>query len=111
MKPRVVIAAAIGVAWLGGLGLMVRREVYRPQIERLAEAALRVTPAAVFYAVLQDGRQVGFASSTVQTVALWKIRSAGCATARAPPQRVRARSRVVRTLAEAREGIAIVGTS
>src|SRR5262249_179273 len=34
---------------------------------RLAEAALRVTPGAVFYAVMQGDKQVGFASSTIDT--------------------------------------------
>jgi transglutaminase-like putative cysteine protease len=36
-------------------------------MERLAEAGLRVTPSATFYAVLQQGRQIGFASTTVDT--------------------------------------------
>ena len=67
MNGRVVTAAAILVAWVAGLGMLVRREYFRPHIDRLAEAALRVQPAAVFYAVMQGDRQVGFASSTVDT--------------------------------------------
>lgn len=70
MKGRILAAAAIVVAWLGGVAMMVRREYYRPQIERLAEAALRVTPEAVFYAVMQGDKQVGFASSTIDTAAM-----------------------------------------
>ena len=69
MKVRVIAAVAIAAAWAGGVAMMVRREVYKPHVERLAEAALRVTPGAVFYAVLQGGKQVGFASSTVDTAA------------------------------------------
>jgi hypothetical protein len=64
---RALTALAILVAWIGGLGLLVRREYFRPHIERLAEAALRVTPGAVFFAVMQGDKQVGFASSTLDT--------------------------------------------
>lgn len=69
MRGRAIASIGILVAWLAGLGMLVRREYFRPNIERLAEAALRVTPGAVFYAVLQGGgdRQVGFASSTIDT--------------------------------------------
>ena len=67
MNRRLVTALAIIVAWIAGIGMLVRREYFRPHIERLAEAALRVQPAAVFYAVLQGDRQVGFASSTIDT--------------------------------------------
>ena len=64
---RALAAVSIGALWLGGLGILVRREYFRPHIERLAEAALRVTPGAVFYAVMQGDTQVGFASSTLDT--------------------------------------------
>jgi hypothetical protein len=67
VRPRLVASLAILVAWVGGLGMLVRREYFRPNIDRLAEAALRVTPGAVFYAVLQGDKQVGFASSTIDT--------------------------------------------
>jgi transglutaminase-like putative cysteine protease len=67
VRQRGVVAVAILLAWLGGVGMLVRREYFRPHIDRLAEAALRVTPAAVFFAVMQGDRQVGFASSTVDT--------------------------------------------
>lgn len=67
MKGRALTAVAILVAWIGGLGMLVRREYFRPHIERLAEAALRVTPGAVFFAVMQGDLQVGFASSTIDT--------------------------------------------
>jgi hypothetical protein len=64
---RGLTAAAVVMAWAGGLGMLVRREFFRPHIDRLAEAALRVQPGAVFYAVMQGDKQVGFASSTIDT--------------------------------------------
>src|ERR687896_2051326 len=67
MNRRGVVAGAILVAWGAGLGLLVRREYFRPQVERLAEAAMRVTPGPSYYAVLQGGRHIGFASTTVDT--------------------------------------------
>jgi hypothetical protein len=67
MNRRALAAVGILLAWLAGLGMLVQREYFRPQMDRLAEAALRVQPAAVFFAVLQGDTQVGFASSTVDT--------------------------------------------
>jgi transglutaminase-like putative cysteine protease len=67
VKGRALAAVAIVLAWVGGIGMLVRREYFRPHIERLAEAALRVQPGAVFYAVMQGDQQVGFASSTIDT--------------------------------------------
>jgi transglutaminase-like putative cysteine protease len=64
---RTLIAVAVLALWLGGLGVLVQRELFRPHVERLAEAGMRVTPGATFYAVLQRGQQIGFASSTVDT--------------------------------------------
>ncbi len=62
-----MVGGAIIAAWLAGVGMLVQREYFRPQFERLAEAAMRVTPGAVYYGVMQGGRQVGFASSTIDT--------------------------------------------
>lgn len=67
MSRRGLVAVGVLLAWLGGVGMLVRREFFRPHIDRLAEAALRVTPDAHFYAVMQGDRQVGFASSTLDT--------------------------------------------
>jgi transglutaminase-like putative cysteine protease len=64
---RALLAAAVLTLWLGGLGALLHRELFRPHLEQLAEAGLRVTPGATYYAVLQEGRQIGFASSTVDT--------------------------------------------
>ena len=62
------VGAAILVLWAAGMGVLIRREYFQPNVERLAEAATRVTPGAVFFAVMQGARQVGFASSTIDTV-------------------------------------------
>lgn len=58
---------AIIAAWGGGVGVLVQHEYFRPRLERLAEAATRVSPATMYYAAMQGGRQVGFASSTIDT--------------------------------------------
>jgi hypothetical protein len=65
---RTAVAAAILVAWGGGVALLVRREFYVPNTQRLAEAALRISPGATFYTVEQNGVQVGFASNTIDTL-------------------------------------------
>ena len=67
MKRRTIAGIAIVAAWGGGLGVLVQREYFRPRIERLAEAATRVTPATMYYAAMLGDRQVGFASSTIDT--------------------------------------------
>lgn len=64
---RATIAIGILVLWLAGLGVLVQRELFRPHAEHLTEAGMRVTPSATFFAVLQRGEQIGFASSTVDT--------------------------------------------
>ena len=66
-RRRAMLGGAVVVAWLAGLALLVRREYFRPQLEQLAEAATHVTPGAVFYGVMQGNRQIGFASSTLDT--------------------------------------------
>ncbi|MEP6495273.1 MAG: transglutaminase-like domain-containing protein [bacterium] len=67
IKRRAMVGGAIIAAWIAGLGLLVHREYFRPRLERLTEAALRVTPGAVYYGVMQGERQIGFASSTIDT--------------------------------------------
>src|SRR4051812_47650874 len=67
MTRRAMVGGAIIAAWLAGIGLLVQREYFRPQYEKLAEAAMRVTPGAVYYGVMQGDRQIGFASSTIDT--------------------------------------------
>ena len=70
MSRRGGVAVAILLAWVAGLGLLARRELFRPAADRLADAAMRVTPGASFYAVDQGGAQIGFWSSTIDTLPL-----------------------------------------
>jgi Transglutaminase-like superfamily len=67
MKRRTMAGIAILAAWGAGLGVLVQREYFRPRLERLAEAATRVTPGTMYYTAMQGDRQVGFASSTIDT--------------------------------------------
>jgi transglutaminase superfamily protein len=61
------VALVVLLLWIAGLGALLRREFFRGDSERLAAAALRVAPGATFYAVMQGDRQIGFASSTIDT--------------------------------------------
>ncbi len=67
-RRRALLAAVILVAWAGGLALLVRREFFQGRVERLAEAALRLSPGATYYAVEQHGVRIGFASTTIDTL-------------------------------------------
>ena len=67
MKRRGAVAITVLLAWGIGLGLFIRREVKNAPAQRLAEAALRVSPGAAYYRVEKDGKQIGFASSTIDT--------------------------------------------
>ncbi len=61
-------AAGILAAWVLSVGWLVKREVFRSTGARLAEAALSVSPGAMFYRLDLGGQQLGFASSTIDTV-------------------------------------------
>ena len=61
------LAVVILGAWIVSLGWLVKREVFQPTGARLAEAALRVPPGAAYYRLAVAERQVGFASSTIDT--------------------------------------------
>jgi hypothetical protein len=62
------IAVLVVVCWVAALGGLVRRDVLRTPTQRLAELALRVNPGNIFYAVERDGRHVGYASSSIDTM-------------------------------------------
>jgi hypothetical protein len=61
-------AGAILLAWIVALGWLMKRELFPPTGARLAEAALSVPPGAAYYRLDVAGRQVGFASSTIDTL-------------------------------------------
>ena len=67
MKHRGAAAVTVLALWGAGLGVLVHREYFRPRFDMLAEAAFRVTPGAAYYGVSQGDRQIGFASSTIDT--------------------------------------------
>lgn len=67
MRRRGAVAGLVLGLWAAGLGMLVRRQYFRPQFDQLAEAALRVAPGASYYGVDQGDRQIGFASSTIDT--------------------------------------------
>lgn len=66
-RRRAIAAVTILVAWAVGVGLLVRREFFRESAAILAEAALRLGPSTSFYLVEQNGRQIGYASTTIDT--------------------------------------------
>ncbi|HEY6807617.1 MAG TPA: hypothetical protein VI160_02425, partial [Gemmatimonadales bacterium] len=61
-------AILILAAWAVGLGFLVRREFFRTTAARLADAALSVPPGAVYYRVDAGAQQIGYVSSTVDTL-------------------------------------------
>ncbi|MGH7717290.1 MAG: hypothetical protein ACREON_00390, partial [Gemmatimonadaceae bacterium] len=68
MSRRSGIAVGVLLLWLVALGLLARRELFRDESERLAEAALLVAPGTEYYQVTSGGRHIGFASSTIDTI-------------------------------------------
>lgn len=66
-RSRAVIAIALLLAWGLGIGLLVQREYFRERSAILAEAAMRLGPMAFYFVVEQEGRQIGFASTYIDT--------------------------------------------
>jgi hypothetical protein len=65
---RILAALLILAAWGGGLTMLVQREFYQGRPQKLAEAALRLSPSATYFAVEQGGKVIGFASTTIDTL-------------------------------------------
>jgi hypothetical protein len=66
-RNRRAVASVILLSWGAGLALLVQREFFRERSAILAEAALRLGPSSSFYAVEMGGKQIGFASTTIDT--------------------------------------------
>jgi hypothetical protein len=65
---RTAILCSVVVLWAGGLAAMARRQAAaRTDPRRLAAAGALVTPRDVYYRVEQNGHQVGFAASRLDT--------------------------------------------
>ncbi len=56
------------LAWAAALAWLARRELGKNEAEQVAEATIRLSPEAHFFAVGAAGRQVGYASITVDTI-------------------------------------------
>ena len=64
---RRTIAIAIIALWVVGLGLLYRETTNRTPEETLANAGMLVSPATYYYILQQGGKQVGAASSALDT--------------------------------------------
>ena len=64
---RRTIALLIILVWTVGLGLLYQRTTNRTPEQTLAEVGMRVSPATYYYVLEQGGRQVGAASSALDT--------------------------------------------
>ncbi len=67
-QARLAAAVVILGAWGAGLTMLVQREFYQDRPQQLAEAALRLSPSATYFAVEQSGKVIGFASTTIDTL-------------------------------------------
>jgi transglutaminase-like putative cysteine protease len=56
------------VVWAGSLGWLIKREYFRSSGARLAEAARAVSPGALFYRLSLGAQQIGYLSTTVDTL-------------------------------------------
>jgi transglutaminase superfamily protein len=65
---RILAALLILGLWGSGLTMLVQREFYQGRPQKLAEAALRLSPSATYFAVEQAGKVIGFASTTIDTL-------------------------------------------
>lgn len=64
---RQVIAVTVIAAWVAGLALLYNRSNNRTPEQELVEAGMRVSPTTYYYILEQGGRQVGAASSALDT--------------------------------------------
>jgi hypothetical protein len=64
---RALVAIGVLLLWVVGLGFLAQRELFRPRLERLTEAGLRINQYTSFFALRKNGELVGYASSIVDT--------------------------------------------
>lgn len=64
---RSTIAVIIILVWIAGLSLLYNRTTNRTPDQALVEAGMRVAPATYYYIIEQGGKQVGAASSALDT--------------------------------------------
>ena len=101
-RQRTIAAVVILAAWVAGVGMLVRREFFRESAAILAEAALRLGPSTSFYVVEQQGRQIGYASTTIDTASTqFEVTDFFTADLPVAGQQIRATARSVITLSRA----------
>ena len=61
-------AIVIVSAWAVSLGWLFKRTYFRSTGAKLAEAALAVPPGAMFYRLAVGAQQLGYASTTIDTL-------------------------------------------
>ena len=66
---RRAVAGLFIATWIVAIGWLVRREYWRPRGETLTDATLRLPPGGSFYQLFLGTQQIGYASSTIDTVA------------------------------------------
>lgn len=64
---RKVIGLLVILVWVTGLGFLYNRTSHRTLEQRLTEVGMRVSPETFYYTLEQSGKQVGVASSSVDT--------------------------------------------
>jgi hypothetical protein len=62
-------AILILVIWAGAVGWLIQHQNIRTDSQLLADAVFRISPGATYYSLDLSGQQVGFASSSVDTIA------------------------------------------
>jgi len=65
---RILSGVFVMVVWAIAVGWQVRREYFKPELTRLAEAALSLAPGVNFYSLEMSGRAIGVATSRLDTV-------------------------------------------
>jgi hypothetical protein len=93
------LAVIVVLAWFGGLGLLAKRELFRDRATILAEAAIGLGPSATYFIVEQNGEQIGFASTNIDTtVTTFEVNDYFIADLPVGGQRFRASARSLATL-------------
>ncbi|TVP59218.1 MAG: transglutaminase domain-containing protein [Gemmatimonadales bacterium] len=68
MSRRVLLATSIVVLWVGVVGWHVQREYFVPELTRLAEATLTLSPETHYYSLRMGGDAIGTGSSQLDTL-------------------------------------------
>jgi len=64
---RKAVGILVILVWVAGLGFLYNRTTHQTLEQRLTEVGMRVSPATFYYTLEQAGKQVGVASSAIDT--------------------------------------------